>query len=77
MYHPLKQSINLRFASVYNLIWNNFVSYPCVNVILIKYSLPYDVGSMSEIMLFNKIDKPLVLYIFSGNVMTYITTLYA
>ena len=38
-------------------------------------SLSYDVASGSEITLCNKICKPLVVYRFSGNVMTSITTL--
>ena len=38
-------------------------------------SLSYDVASGSEITPYNKIDKPLVVYRFSGNVMTSITTL--
>ena len=37
--------------------------------------LSYDVASESEITLCNKIDKPLVVYRFTGNVMTSITTL--
>ena len=37
--------------------------------------LSYDVASGSEITPRNKIDKPLVVYRFSGNVMTSITTL--
>ena len=35
----------------------------------------YDVASGSEITPCNKIDKPLVVYRFTGNVMTSITTL--
>ena len=35
----------------------------------------YDVASESEITPCNKIDKPLVVYRFTGNVMTSITTL--
>ena len=38
--------------------------------------LSYDIGSGSEITPCNKIDKPLVVYRFSGNVMTSITTLH-
>ena len=43
----------------------------------VKSSLSYDVTSWSEIMPCNKIDKPLslVVYRFSGNVMTFMTTL--
>ena len=37
--------------------------------------LSYDVASGSEIKPCNKIDKPLVVYRFTGNVMTSITTL--
>ena len=40
------------------------------------YLLSHDVASESEITLCNKIDKPLVVYRFSGNVMTSITTLH-
>ena len=37
--------------------------------------LSYDVASESEITPCNKIDKPLVVYRFTGKVMTSITTL--
>ena len=37
--------------------------------------LSYDVASGSKITPCNKIDKPLVVYRFTGNVMTSITTL--
>ena len=40
-----------------------------------KIYLSYDVASGSEITPCNKIDKPLVVYRFTGNVMTSITTL--
>ena len=40
-----------------------------------KTFLSYDVASGSEITPCNKIDKPLVVYRFTGNVMTSITTL--
>ena len=40
-----------------------------------KFNLSYDVASGSEIAPCNKIDKPLVVYRFPGNVMTSITTL--
>ena len=39
------------------------------------FCLSYDVASESEITTCNKIDKPLVVYRFTGNVMTSITTL--
>ena len=38
-------------------------------------NLSYDVASGSEITPCNKIDKPLVVYRFMGNVLTSITTL--
>ena len=41
----------------------------------VEYGLSYDVASGSEITPCNKIDKPLVVYRFTGNVMTSITTL--
>ena len=41
----------------------------------LKYVLSHDVASGSEITPCNKICKPLVVYRFSGNVMTSITTL--
>ena len=40
-----------------------------------ELQLSYDVASASEITPYNKICKPLVVYHFSGNVMTSITTL--
>ena len=40
-----------------------------------KIDLSYDVASGSEITQCNKIDKPLVVYRFTGNVMTSIITL--
>ena len=45
-------------------------------IINIFYGLSYDVASGSEIMQSNKIDKPLVVYRFWGNVMTSIITLH-
>ena len=53
-----------------------------LKIILVLYTmtnifnnLSYDVASGSEITPCNKIDKPLVVYRFMGNVMTSITTL--
>ena len=43
--------------------------------LLYKCILSYDVASGSEITPCNKIDKPLVVYRFTGSVMTSITTL--
>ena len=39
------------------------------------YNLSYDVASGIEITPCKKIDKPLVVYRFTGNVITFITTL--
>ena len=40
-----------------------------------KKVLSYDVASVSEITPCNKMDKPLVVYRFTGNLMMSITTL--
>ena len=42
----------------------------------IKFNLSHDVASGSEITPCNKIDKALVVYRFTGNVMTYIIMLH-
>ena len=42
-----------------------------------KDTLSYDVASGSEITPYNKIDKPLVVYRFTGNVIRSITTMRA
>ena len=46
-----------------------------VNSVCLYVHLSYDVATGSEITPCNKICKPLVVYRFSGNVITYITTL--
>ena len=48
----------------------------CQNAGNANTSLLYDVASGSEITPYNKIDKPLVVYRFLGNVMTSITMLH-
>ena len=53
----------------------NVMSYKVLNDILTECTLSYDVASGSEITPCNKIDKPLVVYRFTGNVFTSITTL--
>ena len=40
---------------------------------IFEYILTYDIASGSKIMPYNKIDKPLVVYRFSGNVMASLT----
>ena len=52
------------FASMIKVVLNAY-----------KYILSYDVASGSEITPCNKIDKPLVVYRFTGNVMTSIIML--
>ena len=52
----------------------SFFSLFCVFFVA-EYDLSYDVAPGSEITPCNKIDKPLVVYRFTGNVMTSITTL--
>ena len=44
-------------------------------LLVVRFLLPYDVASGSEITPCNKIDKPLVVYRNTGNVMTSVTTL--
>ena len=51
---------------------NNLTGQSLLNFYL---NLSYDVASGSEITPCNKIDKPLVVYRFTGNVMTSKTTL--
>ena len=53
--------------------YNHLFFYQCGNIY--NTILSYDVASGSEITLCNKIDQPLVVYRFTGNVMTSITTL--
>ena len=55
----------------------NWASLPFKkDLIYLIVSYMYDVASGSEITPCNKIDKPLVVYRFSGNVMTSIITLH-
>ena len=51
------------------------VSVFCLCFGIYYFHLSYDVVSESEITPCNKIDKPLVVYRFTGNVMTSIRTL--
>ena len=48
---------------------------PLLFLFMIHTNLSYDVASGSEMTPCNKIDKPLVVYRFTGNVMTSITKL--
>ena len=51
------------------------VNYFTMLIAIADLFLSYDVASGSEITPCNKIDKPLVVYRFTGNVMTSIATL--
>ena len=66
-----KLEAHLRLIISY-MLYNTIV--PVLTVISDQI-LSYDVASGSEITPCNKIDKPLVVYRFTGNVMTSITTL--
>ena len=66
-YKILKKKVLCTVHTVHILGWILFE----VN----KMSLSYDVASGSEITPCNKIDKPLVVYRFMGNLTTSITTL--
>ena len=58
---PSKPSLGVTY-----IIWLNYL----------KSNLSYDVAFGSEITPCNKIDKPIVVYRFTGNVMTSITMLH-
>ena len=55
---------------------DTLANFPPFTTDVIYYILSHDVASGSEITPSNKIDKPLVVYRFSGNVMASITTLH-
>ena len=59
----------IRYSEIYGSI--NYSSERT----LLNATLSYDVASGSKITPCNKIDKPLVVYRLTGNVMTSITTL--
>ena len=68
--------LNSTFYIALNSTTYNFADDNTVSLIhKILTFLSYDVASESEITPCNKICKPLVVYRFSGNVMTSITTL--
>ena len=60
-------TILYQYIDPYAICMHIFLDY--VNMFLISF-LSYDVASWSEITPCNKIDKPLVVYRFLGNVMT-------
>ena len=65
------------FNCLFNLVYVSFLYVIFAGHIYLFYSqLSHVVASGSEIMPCNKIDKPLVVYRFSGNVMTSIITLH-
>ena len=72
----IKSGINNKILKLPNLDFDmagmRFFGY-CKNIENINLS--YDVASGSEITPCNKIYKPLVVYRFTGNIMTSITTL--
>ena len=57
-----------------NRLYINTVLFTDI-VVRMKITLSYDIASGSEITPCNKINKQLVFYTFTGNVMTSITTL--
>ena len=56
-----------------DMLKKRYINY-ITSVSRFYYSLSYDVAPGTEITPCNKIDKPLVVYRFLGNVMTFITT---
>ena len=65
--------INLFSASLYSPIFHSFCDL--TSTVDDYIVLAYDVASRSEITPCNKICKPLVVYRFTGNVITSITSL--
>ena len=63
---PIYEDLRMSLVSEAMLVNSAFAGYS---------DLSYDVASGSVITPCNKIDKPLVVYRFTGNVMTSITTL--
>ena len=61
--------------SILSLFRNKFNKFNNTRARMLDSILSYDVASGSEITPCNKIDKPLVVYRFTGNVTTSITTL--
>ena len=63
-------------TSVFEALPGRFdIKRHATSILYIYRPYNYDVASGSEITPCNKIDKPLVVYRFSGNVMTSVTTL--
>ena len=86
----LERQLVLQWCALLTLLdgWplcsNTAVGVPCLQVsfyIATQFNcagtlkLSYDVASVTEISPCNKMDKPLVVYRFSGNAMTSVTTL--
>ena len=55
--------------------WDVIAGKHCLSPLMCENILSHDVASGSEITPCNKIDKPLMVYRFTGNIMTSITTL--
>ena len=82
----LEYSISIKLPTDHNLMFLSLTGSSESTLVKIPYCwksgvlarifiLSYDVASESEITPCNKIDKPLVVYRFTGNVITSITTL--
>ena len=67
---------NYKISLKWNKLWGDFENEMCTLIYCkLDIILSYEVASGNEITPCNKIDKPLVVYRFSGNVMTSIITL--
>ena len=65
----------VNFASIKRKTHKNHIKYPH-RITKKDIILSYDIASVNEITSCNNIDKPLVVYRFLGNVMTFIATLH-
>ena len=73
--NPIKFTAGLTTAVLLIAEIENVEDTENLRIQVCNSELSYDIASGSEIMPCNKIDKPQVVYRFTGNVMTSITTL--
>ena len=73
--HPTIKKLGSEELKVVCVCVRVYTNRPIDEVYVLDPCLPYDVASGSEVTPCNKIDKPLVVYRFTGNVMTSIATL--
>ena len=69
LFQNLNQNPRTLLPKFYGLYCYQVSKLSIISDVRLNRYLSYDVASVSEIMPFNKIDKPLVVYRFTGNVM--------